>query len=54
LVYKAFIGNLVISIPLLIAAIAGTWVFMSNLNKKRAKILEEKKQKEAVGLGAEV
>lgn len=54
LVYKAFIGNLVISIPLLIAAIAGTWVFMSNLNKKRARILEEKKQKEAVGLGAEV
>jgi len=53
LVYKAFISNLVISIPLLIAAIAGTWVFMSNLNKKRARILEEKKQKEAAGLGAE-
>lgn len=37
LVYKAFISNLFISLPLLAAAIAGIWVFMSKLNKKEAK-----------------
>ena len=44
LVYKAFISNLWISIPILVAVIAGIWVIMSKLNKKRAEILEAKKQ----------
>lgn len=44
LVYKAFISNLWISIPILAAAIAGTWVVMSKLNKKRAEILAAKEQ----------
>ena len=44
LVYKAFISNLWISIPILVAVIAGIWVAMSKLNKKRAEILEAKKQ----------
>lgn len=46
LVYKAFISNLFISIPILIIVIAGTWVFMSKLNRKRNAILEAKAAKE--------
>lgn len=49
LVYKAFISNLLISMPVLAAVIAGTWIFMSNLNKKRAGILAKRQQEKAGG-----
>lgn len=39
LVYEAFINNLFISIPILIAVIAGVWILMSKLSRKRAEIL---------------
>lgn len=42
LVYKAFISNLAISIPILAVVIIGAWVGMSKLSKKRAEILASK------------
>lgn len=42
LVYKAFTGNLLIGIPVLVIVIAAVWVFMSKLSKKRAAILAAK------------
>ncbi|HIS07738.1 MAG TPA: PTS galactitol transporter subunit IIC [Candidatus Choladocola avistercoris] len=44
LVYKAFISNLFISLPILAAVIIAVWVGMSRLNKKRAEILAAKEQ----------
>lgn len=42
LVYKAFISNLAISIPILVIVIAGVWIFMNKLSVKRAAILAAK------------
>ncbi|MBS4535083.1 PTS galactitol transporter subunit IIC [Clostridium sp. D2Q-14] len=39
LVYKTFISNLVISIPILIIILIGVWVFMKKLSEKRTQIL---------------
>ncbi|WP_341349712.1 PTS galactitol transporter subunit IIC [Clostridium algidicarnis] len=47
LVYKAFISNLVISIPILVLVIGSVWVFMSKLSKKRASILATKETSQA-------
>lgn len=44
LVYKAFTSNLIITIPILLIVIAGTWVVMSKLSKKRAAILAAQAQ----------
>lgn len=44
LVFKAFTSNLIISIPILLVVIAGTWVVMSKLSKKRAEILAAREQ----------
>ncbi|ROR27357.1 PTS system galactitol-specific IIC component [Mobilisporobacter senegalensis] len=44
LVFKAFTSNLIISIPILLVVIAGTWVVMSKLSKKRAEILAVREQ----------
>lgn len=44
LVFKAFTSNLLISMPILIAVIAGVWVVMSKLNKKREAILAAQEQ----------
>jgi PTS system galactitol-specific IIC component len=42
LVYKAFISNLLISIPILLIVLVGTWIFMNKLNQKRNTILDNK------------
>lgn len=42
LVYKVFISNLTISIPILVIVIAGVWIFMNKLSVKRAAILAAK------------
>jgi PTS system galactitol-specific IIC component len=42
LVYKAFISNLAISIPILVIVMAGVWIFMNKLSVKRAAILAAK------------
>lgn len=44
LVFKAFTSNLIISIPILLVVIAGTWTVMSKLSKKRAEILAAREQ----------
>jgi PTS system galactitol-specific IIC component len=44
LVFKAFTSNLIISIPILVAVIAGVWVVMSKVSKKREEILAAKEQ----------
>lgn len=44
LVYKAFTSNLLISMPILVVVIAGVWVVMSKINKKREAILAAQEQ----------
>lgn len=47
LVYKAFISNLFISIPILIVVIGAVWLGMSKMAKKRAAILAAKEAAKA-------
>ncbi len=47
-VYKAFISNLFISIPILVIVIAGVWVTMDKVTKKRAAILAAKSAAEQI------
>lgn len=44
LVFKAFTSNLLISIPILVVVIAGVWVVMSKVSKKREEILAAQEQ----------
>lgn len=44
LVYKAFISNLYISVPLLVLVVGGTWMVMSRINKKKAEMAAQGEQ----------
>ena len=41
LVYEAFINNLAITLPILVIAIAGVWIFMSKKNKNKSAALSD-------------
>lgn len=44
LVYKAFISNLYISVPLLVLVVGGAWMVMSRINKKKAEMAAQGEQ----------